>query len=155
VLAGITCGVHSHNRFEYWLPLREDDATLSIDPAHASSSRAAATAPLQGRVSLVTGASRGIGEAVSHVLARAGADVAVNDREREAAAANVVRQIDRLGRRALAVRADVTVREQVRAMVSHTLKTLGTIDILINNTGLLQQKPFADSPTRTGIVCWR
>lgn len=102
------------------------------------------TGPLEGRVALVTGASRGIGEAVAHALARAGADIAVNYAEREAAAADVVRQIDVLGRRALAVQADVTVREQVRAMVSRTIETLGAIDILVNNAGLLQQKPFAD-----------
>jgi 3-oxoacyl-[acyl-carrier protein] reductase len=99
---------------------------------------------LEGRVALVTGASRGIGEAVAHALARAGADVAVNYLEREAAAAEVVRRIDGLGRRALAVQADVTVREQVRAMVSHTVETLGAIDVLVNNAGLLQQKPFAN-----------
>jgi 3-oxoacyl-[acyl-carrier protein] reductase len=98
---------------------------------------------LQGRVALVTGASRGIGEAIAFALARAGADVAINYREREAAAAGVVCRIGELGRRALAVRADVTVRERVRAMVSHTVQSLGSIDILVNNAGLLQQKPFA------------
>jgi NAD(P)-dependent dehydrogenase (short-subunit alcohol dehydrogenase family) len=95
-------------------------------------------------VALVTGASRGIGEAVACALARAGADVAVNYREHEAAAADVVRRIDALGLRAVAVQADVTVRDQVRAMVSHAVNTLGAIDILVNNAGLLQQKPFAD-----------
>jgi 3-oxoacyl-[acyl-carrier protein] reductase len=99
---------------------------------------------LQGRIALVTGASRGIGEAIAHALAQAGADVAVGYREREAAAAEVVGRIDGLGRRALAVQADVTVRAQVRAMVSRTVETLGTVDILVNNAGLLQQKPFAD-----------
>jgi 3-oxoacyl-[acyl-carrier protein] reductase len=99
---------------------------------------------LQGRVALVTGASRGIGEAIADALAQAGADVAVNYREREAAAAEVVRRIEGLGRRALAVQADVTVREQVRAMVARTVETLGAVDILVNNAGLLQQKPFAD-----------
>lgn len=99
---------------------------------------------LQGRVALVTGASRGIGEAIARALAQAGADVAVNYREREAAAAAVVGQIRAQGGRALAVQADVTVREEVRAMVRHTFATLGAIDILVNNAGLLQQKPFAD-----------
>jgi 3-oxoacyl-[acyl-carrier protein] reductase len=81
---------------------------------------------------------------VARALARAGADVAVNYREREAAAAEVVRQIEGMGRRALGVQADVTVRQQVRSMVSHTSTTLGAIDILVNNAGLLQQKPFAE-----------
>jgi 3-oxoacyl-[acyl-carrier protein] reductase len=98
---------------------------------------------LRGRVALVTGASRGIGEAVAHALARAGADVAVGYRERDTAAAGVVRRIEALGRRAVAVAGDVTVRAEVSAMVSHTTKALGAIDILVNNAGLLQQKPFA------------
>jgi 3-oxoacyl-[acyl-carrier protein] reductase len=99
---------------------------------------------LTGRVALVTGASRGIGAAIARALGQAGADVVVNYRERETAAAAVVAQIQGLGRRALAVQADVTVREQVRAMLAHTASAIGAIDILVNNAGLLQQKPFAD-----------
>lgn len=99
---------------------------------------------LEGRVALVTGASRGIGEATAHALARAGADVVVNYREREAAASGVANAINASGRRAVSVQADVTIREQVRAMVSHTIETMGAIDILVNNAGLLQQKPFAE-----------
>ncbi|HXA53450.1 MAG TPA: 3-oxoacyl-ACP reductase family protein [Solirubrobacteraceae bacterium] len=99
---------------------------------------------LQGHVALVTGASRGIGATIALALAQAGADVAVNYREREDAAAEVVGRIERLGRRALAVRADVTAREQVHAMVEETQRVLGPIEILVNNAGLLQQKPFAE-----------
>jgi NAD(P)-dependent dehydrogenase (short-subunit alcohol dehydrogenase family) len=99
---------------------------------------------LEGRVALVTGASRGIGRAIALALAQGGADVLVNYREREDAAAEVVRQIEALGGRASAVRADVTAREQVRAMVSRTVESLGAIDILVNNAGLLQQKPFTE-----------
>jgi 3-oxoacyl-[acyl-carrier protein] reductase len=100
--------------------------------------------PLQGRVALVTGASRGIGEASAYALAQAGADVAVNYRERANAADDVVRRIQRLGGRALAVQADIAVREQVQTMLTSTVEALGTIDILVNNAGLLQQKPFID-----------
>jgi 3-oxoacyl-[acyl-carrier protein] reductase len=99
---------------------------------------------LQGRVALVTGASRGIGEAVAYALAQAGADVAVSYHERKEAATGVVRRVEGEGRRALAVQADVTVREQVHAMFVHTTETLGEIDILVNNAGMLQQKPFAE-----------
>jgi 3-oxoacyl-[acyl-carrier protein] reductase len=101
------------------------------------------SAALEGHVALVTGASRGIGAAIAVALARAGADVGLNYREREDAAAHVVSEIEQLGRRALAVRADVTEREQVRAMIAHTQAALGPIEILVNNAGLLQQKPFA------------
>ncbi len=99
---------------------------------------------LEGRVALVTGASRGIGRAIAVALARTGADIVVNYREREDAAAEVVDQIEDLGGRALAVQADVTARGQVRAMVSRTVERLGDIDILVNNAGLLQQKPFVE-----------
>jgi 3-oxoacyl-[acyl-carrier protein] reductase len=99
---------------------------------------------LRGRVALVTGASRGIGEAVALALAKSGANIAVNYRERASAAATVVRNIEQLGRRALAVRADVTACEQVCEMIEQTSQSLGPIDILVNNAGLLQQKPFAE-----------
>jgi 3-oxoacyl-[acyl-carrier protein] reductase len=130
--------------FEYKRPLREHGATVPMDTALTPGVRTSSATPLQGKVALVTGASRGIGEAIALALAQAGADVAVNYRKREDAAAGVVRQIEEAGRGALGVRADVTVRAQVRAMVVHTIERLGAIDILVNNAGLLQQKPFAD-----------
>ncbi len=64
---------------------------------------------LTGKVALVTGASRGIGQAAALALAEAGADIAVNYRQREALALETVRSIARLGRRAIPVRADVSL----------------------------------------------
>src|SRR2546430_2518228 len=114
---------------------------------------------LSGRVALVTGASRGLGRADALTLARAGADVVVADllveselseeTDRYGALATVARQqgmvhteetvaeIRGMGRRALAVRCDVTDRGAVDAAVARTVSELGSVDILINNAGTL------------------
>ncbi|KXV01332.1 3-oxoacyl-ACP reductase [Caballeronia megalochromosomata] len=90
---------------------------------------------LNGRVALVTGGSRGIGRAISFALAASGASVAINYRHRENEAADVVAQIERLGGRAIAVRADVSVSGDVNAMIGDVEHRLGHIDILVNNAG--------------------
>jgi 3-oxoacyl-[acyl-carrier protein] reductase len=91
---------------------------------------------LTGRVALVTGASRGIGQAVAITLAQAGADVAVNYRERAKEANAVVETIAGMGRRAIAVQADVSRGEAVDGMMRAVEAKLGPIDILINNAGI-------------------
>ncbi len=91
---------------------------------------------LNGRVALVTGASRGIGRAIAIALAEAGASVAVNYRERVAEALSVVTDIQAMGRRAVAVRADVSVSAEVTDMVARVTAELGLIDVLVNNAGL-------------------
>jgi 3-oxoacyl-[acyl-carrier protein] reductase len=114
---------------------------------------------LSGRVAFVTGGSRGLGRADALTLARAGADVVVADllveselseeTDRYGSLATVARQqglvhteetvrdIEAMGRRALAVRCDVTDREQVDAAVARTVEELGSLDILVNNAGTL------------------
>ena len=91
---------------------------------------------LTNRVALVTGGSRGIGAAVARALAAAGADVAVNYRERAAEAAAVTADIRAMGRRAVAVGADVSDSAAVAAMMATIADALGPIDILINNAGI-------------------
>jgi len=91
---------------------------------------------LTGRVALVTGASRGIGRAVALALAGAGADVVVNYRERSDDAAAAAAAIRALGRRALAVRADVADSAAVGRMMAEAAETVGPIDILVNNAGI-------------------
>lgn len=91
---------------------------------------------LEGRVALVTGASRGIGRAIALRLAREGADVAVNYRRDADAAGEVVSAIEAMGRRALAYAASVDQVDQCAAMVEAVVADLGGIDILVNNAGI-------------------
>ncbi len=91
---------------------------------------------LNGKVALVTGASRGIGRAVAVALAKAGADVAVNFQHREADAQSVCWEVEGAGRHALAIRADVSKAAEVARVVAAVEKGLGGIDILINNAGI-------------------
>ena len=91
---------------------------------------------LSGRIALVTGASRGIGRAVAIALAQAGADVAVNYRERATEAIDVVEAIHALGRRAIAVPADVSLDDAVSGMFRAIEHSLGIVDIVVNNAGI-------------------
>ena len=91
---------------------------------------------LSGRVALVTGGSRGIGRAIALALADAGADVAVNYRRDEAAAADTVQAIEAKGRRAKAYSASVEDFEQDAAMVEAVAADFGSLGILVNNAGI-------------------
>jgi 3-oxoacyl-[acyl-carrier protein] reductase len=91
---------------------------------------------LNGRVALVTGASRGIGAAIAVALAEAGADVAVNFRERAEAAEKVAQEVRAAGRRAHPVAADVSNSGDVARMVNEVTQALGPIDVLVNNAGI-------------------
>ena len=91
---------------------------------------------LNGRVALVTGASRGIGAALALALAEVGADVAVNYRERADEAHEIVVRIEALGRRAIAVQADVSDGAEVCVMIGVVERSLGPIDVLVNNAGI-------------------
>jgi 3-oxoacyl-[acyl-carrier protein] reductase len=90
----------------------------------------------KGRVALVTGASRGIGAAIAVALAEAGADVAINYRERGPEAEAVAHRVTEAGRRAITVAADVSNSEAVAGMVRTVTESLGPPDILINNAGI-------------------
>ena len=91
---------------------------------------------IKGRVALVTGGSRGIGRAIALALAHAGADVAINCRERVEDGEAVARAIRSARRRAIVVPADVSVRQSVEEMVARISRELGSVDILVNNAGI-------------------
>ena len=90
---------------------------------------------LAGRTALVTGGGQGIGQALAHGLAEAGADVAILDVNEETACA-VAAEIAALGRRSLALRTDVTVRSEVEAAIEAILADWGRLDIGVNNAGI-------------------
>ncbi len=97
---------------------------------------------LAGKVALVTGASRGIGQAIALALARAGADVAINYRERQEAALATQAEVESLGRRAIAVAADVSVATAVAELVAAVERQLGPVSILVNNAGITRPQPL-------------
>ncbi len=94
------------------------------------------TLSLEGRVAVVTGGSRGIGRAIALELARRGANVVVNYVSSSGAADEVVAEIEKLGRKGLAVQADVANVEQANHLIKTAADTLGQIDILVNNAGI-------------------
>jgi 3-oxoacyl-[acyl-carrier protein] reductase len=93
---------------------------------------------LSGKIALVTGGNRGIGAACSVALARAGCDVAVNYHQRGEDAERVRAEIEKLGRRAIAVQADVSSADQVNEMAVAVEKQLGPVSVLINNAGMMR-----------------
>ncbi len=97
---------------------------------------------LTGRTALVTGASRGIGRAIALALVEEGADVAVNYTASEAAAREVVEQIQKLGRRSMLARADVADYPDTFRMAREVLREFGHLDILVNNAGITSDKTF-------------
>ena len=101
---------------------------------------------LTGKVSLVTGGSRGIGRAVVLRLAQAGSDVAINYRRDEASAAEVEQAARELGVNARAVQADIADRQQVTAMINTVLDEFGRVDILVNNAGIWVRNPIDSLP---------
>lgn len=93
-------------------------------------------ARLEGKVALVTGASRGIGQGICLRLARDGADIAVNYRRDEAGARETVRCVEETGRRAMLVPGDVGDGAAAASIVSETIAELGGLHVLVNNAGV-------------------
>jgi glucose 1-dehydrogenase len=104
---------------------------------------------LIGKTALVTGAARGIGRGCALELARAGADVAINDRERTAQAETVVAEIQAMGRRSVLIEGDVFQRPSCERVVGQTIDALGRIDILISNPAYSRRADFLDYDPET------
>jgi 3-oxoacyl-[acyl-carrier protein] reductase len=106
---------------------------------------------LSDRAALVTGGSRGIGRAVVMRLAGQGADIVFSYRGNEEAATSCVAEIEALGRKALAVQADVTDPAAAEALVAAAVEALGKVDIVVNNAGITRD----DLIMRMGVDTWR
>ena len=100
---------------------------------------------LNEKVAIITGASRGIGEAVAQRFAAEGASVVVNYRSNADLAEAVVNRVRDAGGNAIALQADVSSRSDTDRLRDETLDTFGKIDILISNAGIVIDKPFIDS----------
>ena len=101
--------------------------------------------PLPGKVAIVTGGRRGIGRAVALALAEAGADIAICDRVIEDDELKAVaEEVRRLGRRSLAVQADITHKTDVESLVQRVIDEFGVIDILVNNAAMNIRAPLLE-----------
>ena len=117
--------------------------------------------PLDGRVAIVTGSSRGIGRAFALRLASEGAAVAVTGKSEEGtdklpgSIHTVAAEIEAAGGAALAVRVDVRHDQEVEAMVKQTVDRFGRIDILVNNAGALWWQPVLQTPPKRYDLMWQ
>jgi NAD(P)-dependent dehydrogenase (short-subunit alcohol dehydrogenase family) len=102
---------------------------------------------LSGRVAIVTGASRGLGQYFGRALAKAGADLVITSRNL-ASLTEFKREIESLGRKTLAVQMDVLSQDDIDNMVRKAIEEYGKIDILVNNAGLNIRSPAAEFPRR-------
>lgn len=118
------------------------DPSAPADPDARRLPQPTAYPVLAGQPALVTGANSGIGKAVALGLARAGADVIINYITDPQAAQEVAHEIESLGRRAIALQADVSKEDQVQAMFARAIEHFGTLHIVVSNAGLQRDAPF-------------
>jgi 3-oxoacyl-[acyl-carrier protein] reductase len=97
---------------------------------------------LKDKVVIITGGSRGIGRAAAILMARAGADIVFDFHQNQQAAGEVVAEIQKLGRKAIAMQGNIATDEHCKAIVDRTVKEFGRIDILVNNAGIWTYAPI-------------
>jgi 3-oxoacyl-[acyl-carrier protein] reductase len=100
---------------------------------------------LEGKIALITGGSRGIGAAIAKRLSADGANVAITYTKGAEAAASVVEEIERAGRKAIAIQADAADAEASKTAVEKTVASFGGLDMLVNNAGTAVPKRFEDT----------
>jgi citronellol/citronellal dehydrogenase len=109
---------------------------------------------LQGRIAIITGASRGIGRAIALGLARAGCHVVIaaksttSSEKLPGSIHSVAAEVEALGGQALPIQVDVRDDSQIEAMARQTLERFGRIDVLVNNAGALWWKPLVETPAK-------
>lgn len=94
------------------------------------------------RSAIVTGSSRGIGRAIAIALAEAGFDISLTYNQRVARAKSVADEIRSIGRNVMIAQLDISRRDSIKRMMNRTIDAFEHIDVLVNNAGILQQKPF-------------
>ena len=99
---------------------------------------------LEGKKTIVTGASSGIGKGIARVFAREGADVAFTYRHNKAGADATAKELQQFGVKVLPIKTDVVNTAEIDAMLAETIKQLGGLDILVNNAGITTQYAFLD-----------
>jgi 3-oxoacyl-[acyl-carrier protein] reductase len=102
----------------------------------------------QGKNILITGSSRGIGRACALEFAKQGANVSINYRVRKEQALDLVREIEKLGQKAIAIQADVSEAEEVKKLIAQSIQKIGPIDVLVNNAGIWIETPAGSTKNK-------